>query len=180
MRLPFLKHLIESVATLARPERIVVIGSSSLLPAHGELGEAGQPLEISLDADLLITPVNQVTADMLIEAVGRESAFMRQYGYYADILRPAITEALPQGWESRLHPVAGFDNAFMLDPYDLALVKLMVGRKKDLDLLRALLTKHILDPAALRRHYQAIPLGEREMVAAGCNLTLLLQELGME
>ncbi len=56
MRLQFLTHLLDSVAALARPRRIVVLGSSSLLPTHPQLGESGQPLELSLDADLLLDP----------------------------------------------------------------------------------------------------------------------------
>jgi hypothetical protein len=57
-------------------------------------------------------------------------------------------------------------------------VKLMVGRQKDLDLLRALLKLGILEPARLRAHYQQTPLGEREAVTAGRNLQLLLREVG--
>ncbi len=110
--------------------------------------------------------------------MGHESAFEQRNGYYADILRPVIAEALPADWESRLHPVAGYDNVFALDVYDLALVKLMVGRRKDLDLLRALLKLGIVEPARLRAHYQRTPLGEREAVVAGRNLAALLQERG--
>jgi hypothetical protein len=174
MRLPFLTHLLDAVGALARPRRIVVLGSSSLLPQFPELGESGQPLEVSLDADLLLDPVNEAIADMLKDAVGEESGFQQQHGYYADILRPSIAETLPAGWEARLHPVAGYDAVFALDPYDLAVVKLMVGREKDLDLLRAMLRLGIVEPARLRRHYQQTPLGEREAVTAGRNLTRVL------
>ena len=155
-----------------------MLGSSSLLPCHPQLGDAGQPLELSLDADLLLEPVDDSLATMLKDAVGHESAFEQRHGYYADILRPLIVETLPAGWESRLHPVAGYKNVFALDPYDLAIVKLMVGRQKDLDLLRALFRLGILEPGRLRAHYQHTPLGEHEAVAAGRNLTGLLRELG--
>jgi len=57
-------------------------------------------------------------------------------------------------------------------------VKLMVGRQKDLDLLRAMLRLGIVEPERLRQHYQQTPLGERESFTAGRNLTLLLRELG--
>jgi len=133
---------------------------------------------VSLDADLLLEPVDQALADQLKEAIGHESLFEQRHGYYADILRPIIAEALPAGWESRLHPVAGYDNVFALDVYDLALVKLMVGRQKDLELLRALLKLGILEPTRLRAHYQQTPLGEREALTAGRNLQLLLREVG--
>lgn len=104
MRLPFLKHLLDSVAALCAPQRIIIIGSSSLLPLAPHLGSPGQPLEVSLDADFILEPIDQETADMLMEAIGSESLFEKRNGYYADILRPAIREALPAGWESRLHP----------------------------------------------------------------------------
>ena len=179
MRLPFLKHLLDSVSALCAPRRIVILGSSSLLPLAPQLGGPGQPLEISLDADFLIEPIDQMTADMLAEAIGNESLFEKRHGYYADILRPVIAEALPAGWETRLHPVAGYTNVFALDVYDLALVKLMVGREKDLDLLRALFRLGIIEPARVRQHYQNSPLGEREAIDAGRNLAVLLQELGL-
>jgi hypothetical protein len=179
MRLPFLKHLVDSVSALCAPKRIIILGSSSLLPLLPQLGDPGQPLEVSLDADLLIDPIDQSTADMLEEAIGNESLFEKRHGYHADILRPTIGEALPSGWESRLHSVAGYANVFALDVYDLALVKLTIGREKDLNLLRALLKTKIIEPARLRKHYHDCPLGEREAVAAGRNLQLLLQELEM-
>lgn len=178
MRLQPLNHLIDIVRAVARPVRVYVLGSASLLPEHPELGSAGAPLELTTDADFLLEPVHEAIAESLQLAAGRDSAFMAQNGYYADILRPTIAEALPAGWESRLHPVEGYDNVFALDVYDLALVKLMVGRPKDLDLLRALLKLGILEPARLRAHYQQTPLGEREASQAGRNLTLLLGDLG--
>lgn len=95
MRVQFLTHLIEAVSALARPRRMVVLGSSSLLPLHPQLGEAGQPLELSLDADSLLEPVDGSLAAILKDAVGHESAFEQRQGYYADILRPAIAESLP-------------------------------------------------------------------------------------
>ena len=178
MRLPFLKHLLDSVLVLSRPQRVVVVGSSSLLPMHPGLGDSGQPLELSLDGDFLIDPVDQMIADMLMDAIGSESVFEQRHGYYADILRPEMTETLPAGWATRLHPVAGYDNVFALDAYDLAVVKLMVGRAKDLELLRALLRLGIIEPARLQQHYQVTPLDERDAFTAGRNLTLLLRELG--
>ena len=140
------------------------------------MGEPGQPLALTQDGDFRIEPTNDALAGMLQEAVGKEAIFMEHFGYYADILRPFIAETLPAGWESRLQPVRGCTNVFALDKYDLALVKLIVGRQKDLDLLRALLRLGILEPARLRAHYQQTPLGEREAMQAGRNLRMLLDE----
>ena len=131
-----------------------------------------------MDADLLLYPIDESLAGWLKEALGQESVFEQRHGYYADILRPLIAETLPAGWEERLKPVAGYDNVFALDVYDLALVKLMVGRPKDLELVRALLKLGVLDPEPLRAHYQRTPLEERDAFIAGRHLTLLLAERG--
>lgn len=177
MRLQSLNHLIEAVQAVARPEKIHILGSSSLLPAHPELGNPNHPLELTNDVDFLLVPVNEAIAESLQVAVGEDSAFMSEFGYYADILRPELARSLPAGWESRLHPVAGYTNVFALDAYDLALVKLQVGREKDLNLLRALLRLKIIEPHRLQQHYQNSPLDEREALIAGRNLRLLLNEL---
>ena len=176
MRLQSLHHLIELVRAVGRPRRVLLLGSSSLLAVYPELGEAGRPLELTNDADFLLEPVNTAIAESLQFAAGADSAFQREFGYYADILHPAIVETLPAGWEARLHPVYGYADVFALDLYDLALVKLLVGRPKDLDLLRALLGLGILQAARLRAHYQQTPLGEREAATAGRNLSHLLHD----
>ena len=179
MRLQSLTHLIEVVRIVAQPKKVFVLGSASLLPAHPELGNPGGFLELTMDADFLLEPVNEAIVESLQLAAGRDSAFMAQNGYYADILRPVIAETLPAGWETRLVPVPGYDNVFALDPYDLAMVKLVVGRQKDVDLLRALLKLGIIEPPRLSNHYQQTPLGEREAFTAGRNLQILLRELGL-
>lgn len=180
MRFRSLNQLLRVIQSLAEPWQIVIIGSSSLLPAHPDLGESGQPLEASYDADLIITPIDEEMAAILGEAVGQQSLFTKRHGYYADILRPSMKDILPSGWESRLHPVSGYTNVFALDVYDLALVKLMVGREKDLDLLRALFQLRLIEPARLRAHYQSCPLGEQEAMTAGRNLTRLLNEMSAD
>ena len=49
MRVQSLNHLIEVVRAVARPTRVLVLGSSSLLPHHPELGAPGQVLELTTD-----------------------------------------------------------------------------------------------------------------------------------
>jgi len=56
MRLPALNHLVAATQALSHCERIRVLGSSALLASFPELGNAGQPLELSYDADLLVEP----------------------------------------------------------------------------------------------------------------------------
>ena len=52
MRVSALKHLVEATQALSHCQRIRVLGSSALLASFPQLGEAGQPLELSYDADL--------------------------------------------------------------------------------------------------------------------------------
>lgn len=161
MRLPALKHLLGAVQSLARPERIYVLGSSALLASFPELGEASGPLELSFDADLLVEPCDEQLAAMLHEAVGEGSLFAQRTGYNADILRPEIIATLPPGWESRLIRLDATNAA--LSPEDLLVVKLRAGRAKDLELCRTLVDSRRVSAAALRQRLEQTPLDEREI-----------------
>ena len=164
MRLSALKHLIEATQALGRPERIRVLGSSALLASFPGLGEPGQPLELSFDADLLIEPCDSQLAAMLHEAVGEGSLFAQRTGYHADFLRPDILETLPTGWESVLVSLEGIANAGALAPADVAAVKLRLGRPKDLQLCRHLIGGALVTPDAIRRRLDAMRLVESEIV----------------
>ena len=165
MRLPALKHLVEVVASLSRSERICVMGSSSLLGSFPDIGDAGGPLELTFDADLLVQPCDEQLAAMLHEAVGEGSLFAGRTGYHADILRPEIQEMLATGWMNRLVPLYPERNAVALDPTDLLVVKLRVGRPKDLRLCSAVLREQLVTTAQLRSRLDETSLPESEIVA---------------
>jgi hypothetical protein len=164
MRLPALKHLIEATQALSRSERIRVLGSSALLASFPELGEPGQPLEISFDADLLIEPCDPQLAAMLHEAVGEGSLFAQRTGYHADFLRPEIVETLPADWESFVVEFDGLPKARALAPADVAAVKLRIGRPKDLQLCRHLIANQLVAPETIRRRLDAMALSESEII----------------
>ena len=176
MQLHSLRHLIEVVKALSRCDRVYVLGSSSLLPSFPDLGETDGPLTTTFDADFLLDPTEKQIADVLIEAVGANSLFEAQNGYHADIVHPDITHTLPPGWEERLIPIDGFRDVFCLDPYDLAAVKIVVGREKDLALVNALLAQGKIEPSKLRERFNTMPLGKRELFRAGRNLSALLRQ----
>jgi hypothetical protein len=163
MRLPALKHLLSAVQSLARARSIRVLGSSALLASFPELGEAGEPLELSFDADLLVEPCDEQLAAMLHEAVGEGSLFAQRTGYHADILRPGIIESLPPGWEGRLVKLDETDAVAALSPEDLLVVKLRAGRAKDLELCRALIQRRLVTSSAVRQRLEQTPLDEREI-----------------
>ena len=139
MNLAALQHLARAAQVLADDRQIVVIGSASLLASFPELGADGGLLATTFDGDLCFRPFDEATGNILNEALCEAGAFHLRYGYYADIVRPEILDILPAGWDVRLRPVPGLENAVALDPHDLAIAKLFAGRPKDLNLIRALL-----------------------------------------
>jgi hypothetical protein len=169
MRLQSLIHLVTAIRALCVPRRIVILGSGALLAQFPEIGEEDGPMEQTLDGDFLLDPTDARIAALLKDAIGAESVFFDLHGYYADCLRPEIAETFPAGWEARLVPLTGFADVFALDPYDVALVKLVVGRKKDLALVRALLASGRLQMARLEARYRETPLAELDLFRAGRN-----------
>ena len=172
-----LEHLAQSALALAQSRKIFILGSSSILASFPELGEAGL-LDNTFDADLLLDPITKGISDLLKEAIGEGSLFEKERGYHADILHPSIVETLPPGWEGRLVAVEGFDNVFALEPLDLAVVKIVVGREKDLALVRRLLELRKISAEDLRKRWSSMPLGEREMFQSGRNLALVVEGTG--
>lgn len=150
MTLAALQHLIRSAHALAEQVPLLVFGSASLLATFPELGEAHGPLSSTFDADLCLDPFDELTAIMLDEALGEDRAYFRIHGYHADILRDSILDTLPTGWRERLVLVPGVADAHALDPHDLAAVKLLVSRPKDLRLVRDLYHSSRLNPEIVR------------------------------
>ena len=121
-------------------------------------------------------PINRDLALRLAAEFGINAEFHAEHGYHADILHPTIVESLPPGWEERLVAMEGFENVFALDPYDLAAVKVVVGREKDLALVRGLLGLGKITAGKLRERLHAMPLGEKEMFRAGRNFSALIEQ----
>lgn len=150
MTLEALQHLLRSAHALTEDRPILVLGSASLLASFPHLGDPSGPLTSTFDADLCPDPFDELTAIMLDEALGENRAYYRIHGYHADILRDSILETLPSGWRERLRPVPDTPIALALDPHDLAAVKLLVSRPKDLDLIGNLHSMHLLQPELIR------------------------------
>lgn len=164
MRLPTLKHLAEAVRVLAESRNVCVLGSSALLVSFPDMGQPGDPLETSFDADLLITPSDEPLAAMLHEALGEGSLFAARTGYHVDILRPEIRETLPPGWEARVVTLQGAVGVVALSPEDLVVAKLRVGREKDLKTCRWLFTHQKLSWQAAKHRLDQTPMPESEVV----------------
>ena len=165
MRFRSLTHLLEELRARDATRKIVVLGSSSLLPFHPELGEPGGSLDLTCDADFLLEPVDKEIALLLGQTLGANKEFHLKFGYHADILHPSIAETLPPGWEGRLVAVEGFDNVFALEPLDLAVVRRLLKLGK-------------ISAEDLRKRWSSMPLGEREIFRSGRNLALVVKGTG--
>ena len=150
MTLAALQHIIRAAQALAEDRDILVLGSASLLASFPQLGNADSPLAATYDADLCPDPFDELTGTMLDEALGENRAYYLRHGYHADILRDTILETLPAGWRERLVSVPGCTAAHALEPHDLAAVKLLVGRPKDISLLAYLHSTDLLSAEVVR------------------------------
>lgn len=175
MHIRSLKHVVEAVNALVHPTSVVIMGSSSVLVYDPTLGETSEALELSLDADLVVEPMDDAQAAVIHEAIGEGSLFQQEYGVYADLLRPEIGETLPPGWRERCRRVEGFEHVVAVEPHDLAVAKLTVGREKDMALIRELLVRGLVEPETLRQRYQSTLMDEAMMFRAGRAMASLLE-----
>lgn len=90
-----LLHLMHAAEALTPNQKILILGSASLLATHPELGDPSAPLAATYDADVLPDPFDELTATMLDEALGEDRAYFRRHGYHVDVLRASISRFGP-------------------------------------------------------------------------------------
>lgn len=101
---------------------------------------------------------------MLNESLGEDEGFHQQFGYYADIIRPVVTEKFPDGWEERLISLEGVPKVFCLEPHDMAAAKCQAGREKDLELLSYLFKEELLDADLVKERLYQVPAMRESMI----------------
>ncbi len=177
MRIELLKQLIESTLAISRAKEIYVFGSCSLYASYPELDLDLETFQSTYDVDFLVDPMDLDTSRLLIETLGNASDFNSTYGGYLDLLQKNFPETLPNGWKERIVPFVDYQAVYALHPLDLILVKLLIGREKDLRLVRRVVQQEYLSIDAIRAHYQKISMEEREMFIIGLRLQDLDQEM---
>lgn len=165
MRLEQLQHIIRACAALTDEYEIVIIGAAALLGVDKPL----MP-ELTQTREADVYPFRAPEkSDLIDAALGEGSQFDRTFGYYAHGIGPE-TAVLPSGWEHRLlklqSPATDGKIGYCLDPYDLAASKLIAGRPKDYDFVRALLNNGILEAATLVERLQDLPVTDPRTVLA--------------
>lgn len=138
-----LEHLIRASGAIAEAERLVIIGSQAIL---GSCPEAPNELLRSMEADLF--PADDTgRADLIDGSIGEDSPFHETFGYYAHGVGPE-TALLPRNWEARLISIKNRNTnnieGLCLSPIDLAVSKLLAGREKDIDFVKAMLDNDII------------------------------------
>jgi hypothetical protein len=149
---------------MAPDVKIVIFGSGSALCTHPDLDEVSDTYSNTLDVDFVFEPWDNLTGQMLEDALGRESLFFDRYKYFGDFIRPAVFANFPPDFRDRLVPLEGCPNVWALDPHDMAVAKLWAGREKDLKLLSILLATDRLDEAKVRRLLWSVEMEEKWIV----------------
>ena len=156
-----LEHVIRAAGAVSGEDDIVIIGSQALL---GFVPEAPEELLVSREADLYPLHAPE-KADLIDGAIGEGSPFEEEFGYYAHGVGPE-TAVLPEGWKDRLEPIRNEMTrgvtGWCLHPADLAVSKLVAGRKKDIAFVQGLLRHGIVEAEAVRIGILTLPEEKRE------------------
>ena len=150
-----LEHAIRAACEIVQSDRIIIIGSQSVL---GTWGERGLPPSATLSPEIDIFPVSDDDAETLarrLDVIGEMSEFHQTHGFYVDGVGRK-TATLPQGWEERLVEVParrlrdGVEVlGLCLDPHDLCVAKIIANRDKDRLFVGDLIEAGMIDPRVL-------------------------------
>jgi len=144
-----LEHIILEVGERFALTEVFVIGSSAILAVLPDPPEG--VLTATRDVDII--PSNdedERIADQISYVIGEASSFDIEYGYHAQGVSLKTPTYAPQGWQERAIPVSvGKIVARCMEPHDLVLSKLAVGRDKDLEFARAAATLGLVERSVL-------------------------------
>ncbi len=158
-----LEHIIRAAGAIAGSDSLIVIGSQAILAAFPD---APRELLGSMEADLC--PADDPRkADIVDGAIGEESPFHEEFGYYAHGVGPE-TAILPARWMERAlctcNDATRQVEAICPNPADLAVSRLAAGRGKDIDFVRALLRHRLVSAAAIPASASELAREQREAV----------------
>jgi len=147
-----LAHVLRAAARIADDGDILVLGSQSIL-GTADAADLPEAATMSVEADLaFLSDPDEHKADVVDGAIGEESSFHHEFGYYAQGVTLA-TAVLPTGWRERLVAFDRLDaepsSARCLEPHDLVVAKLWANREKDREFAAALLRAGLINAAVL-------------------------------
>jgi len=157
-------HVLRAAGRITGEKAFVIIGSQSL---HGKYPDLADEIVASAKVDLIAK--GNVERTEWLNAIGQDSPFHEQFGYYADLIDER-TAILAKGWKGRLVNLPPGDTGgvrgLCLDPYDLAIAKYVARREKDLAFTRELARRRIVSRARLLEMLEntAVSESERERI----------------
>lgn len=145
-----LHHAIRAACAIAGIERVIVVGSQSILGSF-DIGELPPLTHLSAEVDVMpdVDDLDLMVrlSDRIEGVAGELSPFEELHGFAMDGV-DLTTSILPFGWRDRLvevsnestkDPVTGQQYiGLCLDPADLCVAKLCAGREKDRAFVTAL------------------------------------------
>lgn len=159
-----LLHVARTAADLTNHDRILVLGSQSVLGSFSAHELPAQAI-MSIEADLVVwDPLTDDTPHVIEANIGRSSLFHGTHGYYADGM--TLDEAtLPEGWEGRIRTLRtshALDEektvtVYCLEVHDLCASKLSRGDMKDTTFTAALIEAELVDPAIIAERVRLLP-----------------------
>jgi hypothetical protein len=153
-----LDHVLRAAGKITGQKQFIIIGSQSL---HGKYPDLPDDIVSSAEVDLIAK--SDATRTEWLNAIGQDSPFHEQFGYYADPVEEG-TAVLPTGWKGRLINLAPGDTegvqGLCLEPHDLAIAKYVARREKDLAFNRALAERGIVSAERLLQLLEKTALSE--------------------
>jgi hypothetical protein len=165
-----LEHAIRAATEIIHGDRVIVIGSQSIL---GSFTEDQLPAAVTMSDAVDIAPFSDdeagTLADSIDAAMGEWSPFHNEFGFYVQAVERE-TAVLPADWEYRLVGVRSertrYSTGLCLDPYDLCAAKLIAARPKDHAFVLALIRASLIDSARLVERIRLIDAAEPRRDAA--------------
>lgn len=143
MRKLDLFELIREITEISSEAKPIIVGSQAVHAVTENLPEIARK---SIECDFLFIGGKTETRAAINKKLGVFSNFQLEHGFYADALGLA-TVVLPPDWRERLKPL--FDEkgeviAYCAEIYDIAVSKLIAGREKDFQFLKATILLEII------------------------------------
>ncbi|GEP41858.1 DUF6036 family nucleotidyltransferase [Brevifollis gellanilyticus] len=164
MDLASLNSLLSEARKIIPETPLIIFGSTSAFATWPDLPETVDTYLQTRDTDLILDPWKEETAITLQKAIGRLSLYDQENGVYADIIKPDVFANFPADFRDPLVPLEGYPNVWALNPHDMAVSKLLVGRPKDLRLLSILFATGRLDEALVRKLLWSMDMEEKWIV----------------
>lgn len=150
MRWPEFAHAVRAAGAILDEDRVVVIGSQSIL-AWFENPPPETTVSREVDIAALDDPDDR-KSHVLAGAIGEGSPFDAAFGFHVDGVSLS-TPLAPSGWLGRCRavstPAMNGVTALCMEPHDLCVAKLLAGRDKDLAFVRSLVDAGLVDRATI-------------------------------